>query len=353
MSKNKLFYGLITTLLLVSITAWTACSVFREENITLKVIYAGSLIVPFEEIKKQFESKHPKIKVEMEGHGSIQAIRHVTDLKKQADVLAVADYSLIPDLMYEDYADWLIRFATNQIVIAYTGRSKYAGEINSNNWYEILSRPEVKFGFSNPYTDACGYRTFMVIQLAEIYYREPKLVDRLISANFTPSITTQKDNDHYTVFIPGAIKPKETKIHIRGGSIQVLSLLETGIIDYAFEYKSVALQHGLKFIELPPRINLGSPGSENFYNRVKVKFGFSRFTRVSSEQTGKTIFYALTIPKNSRHKASAEEYVRFVIGPEGKKILQTCKHPVIPPQTDNPEKCPAQLISSGERLEGK
>jgi molybdate/tungstate transport system substrate-binding protein len=37
----------------------------------------------------------------MEGHGSIQVIRHVSDLHEQADVLVTADYSLIPMLLYE------------------------------------------------------------------------------------------------------------------------------------------------------------------------------------------------------------------------------------------------------------
>ena len=49
-----------------------------------------------------------------ECHGSIQVIRHVTELHEQIDVVATADYALIPMLMYAvddpdsglPYANW-------------------------------------------------------------------------------------------------------------------------------------------------------------------------------------------------------------------------------------------------------
>ena len=42
------------------------------------------------------------------------------------------------------YADWDIESTTNQLVLAYNSKSKYADEINANNWYQIISRPDVK-----------------------------------------------------------------------------------------------------------------------------------------------------------------------------------------------------------------
>lgn len=320
-----------------------ACGPQGREKVKLKVIYAGSLIVPLEEVKKQFESLHPNVEVEMEGHGSIQVIRYVTDLGKQADVLAVADYSLIPAMMYPEQADWLIKFASNQLVLAYTEKSRYALEINNSNWYEILSRPEVRIGLAHPLLDACGYRALMAIQLAEVYYQNPTIFKRIIADHFNPAISVQKDKDTYTIFLPEIIKPRDAKFSLRGGSIQVLALLDAGVIDYAFEYRSVALQHGLKFIELPPQVNLGSPGQEDFYQKVKVRFDFQRFTNIEDEQVGKTIYYALTIPRNAAHRSWAEEYVKFVLGPEGEKIFRKHHHPFILPVTDNLSGIPPEL----------
>ena len=79
---------------------------FTKDITTLKVLNAGSLLVPFTEMEKSFEAIHPDVDVLIEGHGSIQVIRHVTEVAEMsgepiADIVAVADYSLIPKMMYD------------------------------------------------------------------------------------------------------------------------------------------------------------------------------------------------------------------------------------------------------------
>ena len=141
----------------------------------LVVFAAGSLILPFADLEKAFEAANPDIDVQAEYHGSIQVMRHVTDLHEEIDVVATADASLIPMLMYaskvpetgQPYADWYIRFASNRLALAYRPESKYASEINAENWPEILARPDVKLGLSDPRFDASGYRTLMAFALDE------------------------------------------------------------------------------------------------------------------------------------------------------------------------------------------
>ncbi len=93
----------------------------------LVVYAAGSLIIPFGDLEKAFESKYPDIDVQAQYHGSIQVIRQVTDLHIPIDVVATADASLVPMLMYATndpdtglpYANWYIRFASNRLALAY------------------------------------------------------------------------------------------------------------------------------------------------------------------------------------------------------------------------------------------
>jgi hypothetical protein len=59
-------------------------------------------------MERAFEEKRPDVDVLMEGHGSIQCVRHVTELEELADVVAVADYALIPMMMYETSIPFLI-----------------------------------------------------------------------------------------------------------------------------------------------------------------------------------------------------------------------------------------------------
>ncbi|MDG6257088.1 MAG: tungstate ABC transporter substrate-binding protein WtpA [Methanomicrobiaceae archaeon] len=290
-----------------------------QERITLKVIPAGSLLGPFATIEEDFEALHPEVDVQIEGHGSIQAVRQVTDLHRAVDVVAVADESLIPDMMYRPmegsdvfYADEYARIGTNEVVIAYTGESLYADEIDAANWYAVLARPDVRVGFSNPMLDACGYRTFMVVVLAEDYYDQEGLFDALIGDHLQSPVTVTADNGVTRVALPEFLKPATDKLAIRDGSIYLLSLLEAGGIDYAFEYKSVAIEHGLSWVDLPPEVDLGSGELADAYAAVEVKLSFARFSSIGDERQGRPIVYAITVPNNAPHPAMAEEFVAFV-----------------------------------------
>ena len=328
--KNKKLVLFTVLLIIVAIIFGIAFTYEQGPGKTiLRVFYAGSLILPFEAIESEFENKHPDVDVQMEGHGSIQVIRHVTDIHEEVDVVAVADHSLIPDMMYPGYADSYHDFATNEMVIAYTTESIYADEITSDNWYEILKKPDVKFGFSNPMLDSCGYRTLMVTQLAELYYEDQGIFEDLIGSNFDPDVTVNETNGKYTILVPEIFEPNTKKVIVRGGSVQLLSLLEYGEIDYAFQYKSVAKQHGLLFVDLPSKIDLSSSEHEDTYEKVIVQLGFQRFESVGIERIGKTIFYGITVPKNSPQPKIAKEFVKFVISEEGQRILQDMNQPTI------------------------
>lgn len=334
---------LIALVLIAAVVLSAACISPEQEKSKVKVIYAGSLIIPFEEIEKAFESEHPDVDVLLEGHGSIQAIRHITEIHEEYDVLAVADDSLVPDMMYPEYADWYVRFATNQMVIAYTGKSRYADEINVSNWYEILARPDVAFGFSNPMFDACGYRTLMLITLAEEYYDNETIFDELIARNFEPPIpVTEKEGTH-TVLVSEVFEPHGDKLAVRGGSVQLLALLEYGGIDYAFEYKSVAEQHGLRYVELPPEIDLSSPEYSENYKKARVNLGFPRFSSVDIERIGRPIFYGITVSKNAPNSDLGLEFVNFVFSEEGQRVLRSTNQPTILPEADRLDAIPEEL----------
>lgn len=82
--------------------------------------------------------------------------------------------------MNPEHADWNILFARNQLVLCYTDQSKFAAEVNADNWHEILARPGVVWGHSDPNLDPCGYRSLMVIQLARREFKGKRLVESVV-----------------------------------------------------------------------------------------------------------------------------------------------------------------------------
>ncbi|MDD3934188.1 MAG: substrate-binding domain-containing protein, partial [Methanoculleus sp.] len=175
------------------------------------------------------------------------------------------------------------------------------------------ARPDVRVGFSNPMLDACGYRAIMVTALAQEHYGEPGLFGAIIGGSFNPPITAVRTDGVTTITLPERMRPADEKVAIRDGSIYLLSLLDAGGIDYAFEYRSVAEEHGLRWIDLPPEINLGSAENADDYRKVHVTLGFQRFRSVGSERVGQPIVYAMTIPANAPHPGEAGMFVDFVL----------------------------------------
>jgi len=285
---------------------------------TLTIFHAGSLSIPLkdlnEEFKEYMKAKGYDVEIRLEPSGSVMAVRKVTDLGKKADIVAVADYTLLPTFMYPKYADFYIAFARNELVLCYTDKSKYSDEINGENWFEILSRDDVKFGFSNPNIDPCGYRSVMAMKLAELYYKKPifhELIEKHtnIKANGT-KIMTPKDIT------------TDEKVVIRDKSVDLIALLESGSIDYAFEYKSVALQHNLSFVELPDEINLKNPSLKDWYERVSITvWKMKDGELVQKEIKAKPIVYGITIPKNAENREIAEEYLAYLLSDKGRAVF--------------------------------
>jgi molybdate/tungstate transport system substrate-binding protein len=277
---------------------------YAEPHEKLTVFNAGSLAIPFKEIKEKFASRHPNVQIQLEAAGSRTCARKIVDLKRPCDVMASADFTVIENLLIPDYADWNISFATNEMAIMYRDNASFSKEINSNNWHRILLRNGVEYGHSDPNCDPCGYRTMFVWQLAEDYYQVPGLYRQLIDG--CP---------------PRNIRPKETDL---------IALLEAGQIDYLFIYRSVCEQHKMPFVRLPVEVNLKSVRYEAFYKKATIKIS-GRRPGTFIEKTGKPMVYGITIPKNAPNRNMAIRFVAFVVGPEGQEIMRRNGQPPISP----------------------
>jgi len=283
----------------------------------LVIFQAGSLAVPLREVSEQFMKEHPKVVVKAEAAGSRDCARKISDLGRECDVMASADYTVISDLLMPEYADFNIRFATNEMAIAYTKSSKRGEEIDAENWPAILLSDGVAFGRADPDRDPCGYRTVMVMQLAETHYSVPGLAEKLV----------RKDGMRY-------VRPKETEL---------LSLLEAGEIDYLFIYRSVAEQHKLKMVLLPDEVNLKSEELAPLYAKATVELTGKRPGETITKR-GAPMVYGVTIPKNAPNRKAAEAYVAWLLSDKGKAVMQRAGQPSPRPcRTDGLEHLPECL----------
>jgi molybdate/tungstate transport system substrate-binding protein len=283
----------------------------------LIVFNAGSLAAPIADLLSEFARLHPNIQPKQESSGSLEAARKVTDLGKPCDILAVADYEVIPSLLMPRHADWYVVFARNQLVLIYTPRSKFSDEIDHDNWFEVLQRPGVQYGYSNPDLDPAGYRTLLHWQLAEKYYGRPGLSQRLRSG----------------------VPPK----NIRPKSVELVALLQSGELDYIYCYRSIAEQYQLPFVRFPSEIDFGDASKSDYYAMASVDVAGNK-PGEKLHIKGMPIRYGLTIPADAPDRDVAKQFTEFMLSPRGQEIMQQ-KHllTISPPLASEPDKLPTGL----------
>ena len=273
------------------------------------IFHAGSLSVPFQKIARAFEAEYPGTRVLLEASGSVDCARKITDMHKPCDLMASSDYKIIKKMLMPHYTSWYLPFAGNEMVIAYTDKSTGGAEISQDNWIESLLREDVRYSRSDPNADPCGYRTLMVWQLAESYYDQQGITKKLAS----------KDIKY--------VRPKE---------VDLLALLEIHETDYIFIYKSVAIQHGLKYLELPVQINLKSVDYDEQYSQASVSIK-GNTPDATLNVKGESISYAITLLDNSPNPTAAIAFLKYMLNKEkGMKILIQAGHnsliPYVNPQ---------------------
>ena len=293
--SGRLKPGMMFLLAIFVCITLPAFPTFAETPAKVVIFHAGSLSIPLKQMSEAFKKEYPNVEVLREAAGSRICARKITDLKRRCDIMASADYSVIDNLLIPDYASWDVHFTTNEMAIMYRPDSKYAGSINSKNWYKILLKKGVQYGHSDPNSDPCGYRCLLAWQLAEKYYKVPVLNAKLLA-------NCPLEN----------VRPKETDL---------IALLEAGQLDYLFIYKSVCEQHQMPFVSLPAQINLGSPAYADFYKQAAVKIS-GKEPGTFVEEKGAPMIYGITIPRNAPNREWAVKFLAFVLGPQGRKIME-------------------------------
>ncbi|MDQ2072496.1 extracellular solute-binding protein [Haloarcula sp. H-GB4] len=209
------------------------CGAFGQERVD--VLVAGSLQ------KAASETLQPQTGVELavEARGSVQAARLVADGKRDPAIVALADPTLFDRVMD---TTWHAVIASNEMVLAYNPETDAGTRIaDAEPWYAPLKRASVSLGRTDPALDPLGYRTLFVLSLAADYYDEPGLADAALSPDQTYPET------------------------------QLLAQFETGAVDAAFVYRSMAVERDYPFREFPPEIHLGDPAYAEQYQTTSYE----------------------------------------------------------------------------------
>jgi molybdate/tungstate transport system substrate-binding protein len=260
------------------------------------VMYAGSLVKIFENDIAPSFSNQTGLNLVGEGKGSVQISNMILDGFRRPDVFLSADTLPIEKLINHNppLAHWFVNFASGEIVIAYNPNSPFAHDLQRASkgeipWYQVLEEKGLKFRRTDPELDPKGYYTIMVAKLANLYYNDSTIKDRILA----------EDRNKEQIFPEEILK----------------SLLESGQIDAVAAYKHEAIARGLPYITLPSQINLSDPRYSSFYDQVSYTQGMNNTIH------GKPILFSYTIPDTVRNINGAISFAKYLISPAGKAIL--------------------------------
>ena len=273
---------------------------------TLVIYLAASLNKPIQPLLDAYAARTGTV-IQRESGASLEHVRKITELHRVPDLLLLADADVIPQLLVPKYSKWYAEFARNRLVVAYTARSKHAAEITAGNWTTLLQRSDVEVGRTDPNLAPVGYRTLLMFDLAERFYRHPGLAAALL-----------KD------------APER---NIRPNAAELAALLAAGELDYIYDYQSVAESNGFKFIALPGEIDLGDPARASDYAKVSVRVRGSS-PGDSLTLAGQPILYGLTMPARAPHPAAAKRFLDYLTSRSTITALRAAhvdmlEHPVV------------------------
>lgn len=198
--------------------------------------------------------------VQVEARGSAEAARLVAGGQKDPDIVSVADVALFDSLLRPD---WFAEFATDSVVVAYDPDSdggRRLADAGDDGWYRPLLEGEVALGRTDPALDPLGYRTLFVLELATDYYGT--------ETDLRESIPSR-----------GQLYPET----------QLVSQFETGGIDAAVTYRSMAVDRGYEYVELPAEIDLSDPTRADRYATTTYELPNGSVVRGGPISYGSTI----------------------------------------------------------------
>lgn len=218
--------------------------------------------------------------------GSTALASDIKGKVKQGDVFISA--SSAADTRLEgagngSWVSWYSTFASTNLVLGYNPNSKFAAQLRSKPWYEVVGKSGFNLGFTDPATDPKGVLAVAALDEAAAKYHQPGL-----------ATIAQDTKDQYA----------ETAL---------VGELQSGQLDAGFFYTVEAAAANLTTVPLTP-VTEAAP-------------------------------YTITVLAHAPHAAAADAFVNFLLGPQGSALLTKLQLSLVTPPTVSGTGVPSTLDS--------
>jgi molybdate/tungstate transport system substrate-binding protein len=219
-------------------------------------------------------------------HGSGTLAADIKNGVAVADVFvsaSPADDTTLEGASNGDWVSWYAAFAKSPEVLGYYPQSKFAHDLQTMPWYDVITMPGFRLGRTDPSQDPGG------VLAAEA-------LNETAAAKNLPALKTlaTETSDEYQE------DPEEADI-------------QTGALDASFMYEADANSQGSPFVKLTG-VNLAGD-------------------------------YTITLVNKAPHMAAAEAFIEFLLGPTGQKEMRADQFEIVSPAKVTGHGVPSGLTS--------
>lgn len=255
----------------------------------VRVLYAGSLVSIMEKTIGPAFAKATGYQYRGYGAGSSQIANELQGKIRQGDVFISADPAVDTKLMGPNgFVSWYTTFARSPLVLAYNPGSKFADQLKTKPWYEVVSQPGFRLGSTDPKLDPKGKLAAQAVQQVAKDQNEPGMAEQI--------------NRNLTVF-------PETDL---------VGRLQAGQLDAGFFYSIESADLGDPTASLSP-VNLAAQYTITVLNQAANPAGGEAFVKYLLGSQGTTTlkehgFELIQQPKVSGNQASVPKDLQSVVG---------------------------------------
>lgn len=268
----------------------------------IRVTYAGSMGKVMDQGLGPAFTKANSGEYQGQGQGAYGMARLLASHKLEADVFVSINPGPMQILKDAGLIDDAVPVASTSMVIAYNPKGKYAAQFaessknNDSAWLNLLAQKDIRFGRTDPYVDPKGQNIVFTLMLAEKYYQQPGMANKVLGDLQNPEQT-----------------------HQEGG---LLTRLESGQIDAAAGYESEIRSAHLPYVALPDEINLSNPAmAKQWYDTVSFTIKDSH-GQDQVVHTQPMVYYAAVLKNAPNGVDQGEKFVKFMQSAQGQQLFK-------------------------------
>jgi molybdate/tungstate transport system substrate-binding protein len=269
-----------------------------QQLTTLDVAYAGSMGSMMEGPIKNGAAQSLQIAMHGRAAGSDALAQLIVGGSIPVDVFIPVTPSPMETVLKAGKAQTGTPIARTEMVISYSPKSKYAqqfadaaaGKRGAMPWYAVLQQPDIRFGRTDPNTDPQGRNIIFMMQLAEAYYKQPGITQKILGDPVNPS----------QIFSEPTVQAR----------------LQSGELDAASAYKIQPGPFGLPFIKLPDEINLGNESMHDHYAQT------APLVLGGKTYHPEALVYYAAIVSGSQQPEKAAAFVQWLTSAPGQAIFR-------------------------------